>query len=155
MKILKINSSGNTYNSVTRHHVDAIISKLDTNATVTNRDVVHSNLPFIDMEMISAFFSKEELTEAQQQKVALSNTLVDELLNNDILVIGAPMYNFSVPGALKAYFDLIARVGKTFVYGANGPEGIVSGKKAYVVISTVEHPLAALMISQKDTFKRS
>lgn len=146
MKILKINSSGNTYNSVTRHHVDAIVDKLITansSAEVTDRDVVNSNIPFIDMEFIGAIFSQEELTESQVNKLALSNLLVDELLENDVLVIGAPMYNFSVPAALKAYFDMISRAGRTFQYGENGPKGLVSGKKAYVVISTGGTPIGS------------
>lgn len=145
MKILKINSSGNTYNSVTRHHVDLIVDKLNAEsaAEVTERDVVNSNIPFIGPDHLAAMFSKEELTKAQVETLALSNELVDELLENDVLVIGAPMYNFGVPAALKAYFDMIARSGRTFSYSSEGPKGLITGKKAYIVISTGGTPIGS------------
>ena len=54
----------------------------------------------------------------------------------DYIIIGAPIYNFSIPAALKAYFDLIARVGLTFKFTENGPVGLLKGKKAFVVISS-------------------
>ena len=146
MKILKINSSGNTYNSVSRYHVYKVIDKLTTEnptAEVTSRDVVESKLPHIDMNYLSAMFAQGEPTAEQVETMALSNTLVDELLENDLLVIGAPMYNFSVPAALKAYIDLIARAGKTFEYGAQGPKGLITGKKAIVVISSGGTPIGS------------
>jgi FMN-dependent NADH-azoreductase len=58
--------------------------------------------------------------------------LIDELRQADVIVLGLPMYNFGVPSQLKAYFDHIARAGVTFRYTANGPEGLLKGKKAYV-----------------------
>ncbi len=146
MKILKINSSGNTYNSVTRHHVDLIVDKLVSNnasSEVTDRDVVNSNIPFVDMEFLSAAFAQGELTDEQDKALAFSNVLVDELLESDVLVIGAPMYNFTVPAALKAYIDMIARVGRTFHYTPEGPKGLITGTKAIVVISTGGTPIGS------------
>ena len=62
--------------------------------------------------------------------------MVAEVQAADVIVIGAPMYNFSVPSTLKAWVDLIARVGVTFQYTENGPVGLLSGKKAYLVVAT-------------------
>jgi FMN-dependent NADH-azoreductase len=67
--------------------------------------------------------------------VALSDELVAELKAADVVVLAVPMYNFSVPSTLRDYFDHIARAGVTFRYGAGGPEGLVTGKKAYVFIT--------------------
>ena len=58
------------------------------------------------------------------------------LLEADVLVIGAPIYNFSIPASLKAYFDLVARAGLTFKYTENRPEGLLKNKKAYIVVSS-------------------
>ncbi|MDB5756261.1 MAG: FMN-dependent NADH-azoreductase, partial [Massilia sp.] len=63
----------------------------------------------------------------------LSDALVDELLAADVIVIGAPMYNFSVSSTLKAWIDHVARAGRTFEYGATGPVGLVTGKKVFIV----------------------
>ncbi len=69
----------------------------------------------------------------QAQVAAESDALVAELRAADVIVIGLPMYNFGVPSTLKAYFDHVARAGVTFRYTAQGPEGLLEGKKAYVV----------------------
>ncbi|MCL4159185.1 UNVERIFIED_CONTAM: hypothetical protein GTU68_012362, partial [Idotea baltica] len=76
-----------------------------------------------------------ERTEKQKNALKLSDELTNELINADVLVISAPIYNFSVPASLKAYFDLIARAGITFKYGEEGPIGLLKNKKAYIVIA--------------------
>ena len=84
--------------------------------------------------MMGAYFSNPaEHTDDQKRVIKDSDTCVSELLAADILVIGTPMYNFGPPATLKAWIDLVARVGKTFKYGPNGPEGLIEGKKAYIV----------------------
>ena len=65
----------------------------------------------------------------------LSDTLIDELRQADTIVIGAPMYNFAIPAPLKAWIDQVVRVGQTVLFGADGPKGILTGKKVYVVTS--------------------
>lgn len=137
MKVLKINSSSNTHTSVTRKHVDAIINHLSTSneVEVVDRDLAINPPPFIDGNWLGAAFAKEAAPE-HEESLKVSNTLIDEVLDADVLVIGAPMYNFSIPAALKAYFDQIARAGRTFKYTESGPVGLVEGKKAYVVIAT-------------------
>ncbi|MEO9598959.1 NAD(P)H-dependent oxidoreductase [Parasphingorhabdus sp.] len=82
------------------------------------------------------FTDENERTDAQKAELALSDRLVDELIAADTLVIGTPIYNFSVPASLKAWIDMIARARKTFQYTANGPEGLLTGKKAYVLIAS-------------------
>jgi FMN-dependent NADH-azoreductase len=69
----------------------------------------------------------------QNQVVAYSDGLIDELKEADVIVLGLPMYNFGVPSMLKAYFDHVARAGVTFSYTATGPVGLLAGKKAYVL----------------------
>ena len=138
MKVLKINSSSNLYNSVTRKQVDAIVEKLaaSNDLELTTRDLVSTPPSFVSPEWLGAVFSRESTPE-QTEILKESDELVDELLANDVIVLGAPMYNFTVPGVLKAYFDQIARVGRTFRYSDEGmPIGLVEGKKAYVVIAT-------------------
>jgi FMN-dependent NADH-azoreductase len=68
----------------------------------------------------------------QQRHVAESDALIDELRRADVLVLGVPMYNFGVPSTLKAYFDHVARAGVTFRYTAEGPVGLLTGKRAFV-----------------------
>ena len=149
MKVLKINSSAAKSTSLSRCQVDSIVSELlikYPNAEVIERDVAYSNLPFPDDKFIDAIFQGGELNEEQQKVTHLSDQLVDELVGSDILVIGAPMYNFTIPASLKAYFDLIARAGKTFHYNEHGyPLGLVENKKAIVVITTGGIPLGSPM----------
>ena len=73
---------------------------------------------------------------AQAGALVMSDTLVDELQAADILVIGAPIYNFGMPAALKAWFDQVCRMGRTFQYSEQGPKGLLEGKKAYIVITS-------------------
>lgn len=103
---------------------------------VITRDLAADPVPHLDLERFQAFIAApNERTPAQQQAVEYSDALIDELKNADVIVLAVPMYNFSVPSVLRAYFDHIARAGVTFHYTANGPEGLIKGKKAYVFIT--------------------
>ena len=94
-------------------------------------------MPLIDEAWIGANFTPaEERTQEQLEILAFSDELVAELKAADILVIGSPIYNFGVPAALKAWVDLVARARLTFRYTENGPEGLLKGKTAYVVIAS-------------------
>ncbi len=105
-------------------------------ATVIDRDLAANPVPHLDAERFLSFLAKPEArSEAQQAVVAFSDALIDELRRADQIVIGLPMYNFGVPSTLKAYFDHIARAGVTFRYTANGPEGLLKGKKVYVALA--------------------
>ena len=102
-------------------------------AEVVVRDLASQPLPHLDAERFLSFVAAPaERTPRQQALVAESDALVDEIKRAQIIVLGLPMYNFGVPSTLKAYFDHIARAGVTFRYTANGPEGLLAGKKAYV-----------------------
>jgi FMN-dependent NADH-azoreductase len=98
------------------------------------RDVAAAEfVPHLDAERFGAFIAKpEERNSAQQAVVDYSDSLIVELKQADVIVIGLPMYNFGVPSQLKAYFDHIARAGVTFKYTEKGPVGLLAGKKAYV-----------------------
>ena len=72
----------------------------------------------------------------QKAALAISDTLIQELENADEYVIGVPMHNFSIPATLKLWIDQIVRSGRTFAYGANGPSGLLQGKKATLVVAT-------------------
>jgi len=102
-------------------------------ASVINRDLASQPVPHLTAERFQAFSTPaDQRTPEQQRVVAESDVLIDELKRADVIVIGLPMYNFGVPSTLKAYFDHVARAGVTFRYTAQGPEGLLKGKKAYV-----------------------
>ncbi len=101
--------------------------------TLIVRDLAREPVPHLTAETFQAFTTPAlERSPAQQRVVEASDRLVEELQRADVIVIGLPMYNFSVPSTLKAYFDHVARAGVTFRYAADGPEGLLKGKKAYV-----------------------
>ena len=85
--------------------------------------------------MIGASAPLDQQTPESKAAIAVSDSLVEEFLSADRYVFGVPMYNFSVPSTLRAYFDRIARAGVTFRYTANGPEGLLKGTRAYVFIT--------------------
>ena len=103
---------------------------------ITTRDVAEG-LPLIDEAWIGANFTPaEERSPEQSALLALSEELIAEIEAADTLIIGLPIYNFGIPGALKAYIDLIARARRTFEYTPNGPKGLLTGKKAYIVVTS-------------------
>ncbi|MCX7072587.1 MAG: NAD(P)H-dependent oxidoreductase [Gammaproteobacteria bacterium] len=98
------------------------------------RDVASDPIPHLDGARFSAFLTPAASRDAAQNAViAQSDALIAELKSADVIVLGLPMYNFGVPSQLKSYFDHIARAGETFRYTANGPVGLVTGKKVYVL----------------------
>ena len=100
------------------------------------RDLARDPVPHISAERFGAFLAKPgERTPEQQATVDYSDALIAELREADTIVIGLPMYNFSVPSTLRAYFDHVARAGVTFKYTDKGPVGLLIGKKAYVFVT--------------------
>lgn len=100
------------------------------------RDLARDPVPHLDAARFGAFLAKPEARTPEQQAVVdYSNALIAELREADTIVIGLPMYNFSVPSTLRAYFDHVARVGVTFKYTEKGPVGQLTGKKAYVFVT--------------------
>jgi FMN-dependent NADH-azoreductase len=105
--------------------------------SVTSRNLSEAPASPIDQAWVGAAYTPDENQTAEQKEIlALSNELIDEIQAADEIVIGAAMHNFGVPAVLKLWIDQIARRGKTFAYGANGPEGLLKGKKATILIST-------------------
>jgi FMN-dependent NADH-azoreductase len=100
------------------------------------RDLSANPLPHLTAERFQAFTTKAaDRTSAQQAIVNESDALIAELENADTIVLAIPMYNFSVPSTVRAYFDHVARSGVTFRYTENGPEGLIKGKKTYVFLT--------------------
>ncbi|MDB5478070.1 MAG: FMN-dependent NADH-azoreductase [Alphaproteobacteria bacterium] len=135
--ILHLYSSARTEGSATRALTAEIVAQLqrtDQGTTVVYRDLTKQVLPHISPEFLNGLFAGGE--HANHATVKLSDLLIDEVNAADILVIGAPMYNFSVPSQLKAWIDHVLRAGKTFKYSAEGmPIGLVTGKRAIVAIA--------------------
>lgn len=137
MKILHIDASARKDDSVTRKLSAQLVTRLAGNhGQVTYRDL-SEGLPFVDEIKIAAYYAQPGArTDEQREAIALSDTIVSELKDNEILVLGVPVYNFSMPASFKAWADLAARVGETFRYTETGPVGLLENKKAYVVIAS-------------------
>jgi FMN-dependent NADH-azoreductase len=136
LKILEISAGARYEGSISRVLTADLVAGLEArhgNTEVSRRDLANG-LPFIDEDWVTANFTPEEDRNQQhRQTLAQSDALVAELQAADVLVIGAPIYNFSVPATLKAWIDMIARARLTFEYTENGPQGLLRDKKAYVV----------------------
>ncbi|HQU14670.1 MAG: FMN-dependent NADH-azoreductase [Chromatiales bacterium 21-64-14] len=139
LRVLRVDASGRTRESVSRQLTDRFIEGLTArhpHTQVAVRDVA-TGLPFVDEAWIQAnFTAPEERTGAQRAALAQSDTLVQELMDANLLVMGVPVYNFGVPAALKAWIDLVARARLTFRYTENGPVGLLQGRKAYLMVAS-------------------
>ena len=94
-------------------------------------------LPYIVNDQIQAFNTPPENRSAEQlQSIQLSDSLFNEVIEADTIVIGAPMYNFGIPAALKTWIDHLARAGVSFTYTENGPVGLIKDKKVFLAIAT-------------------
>jgi FMN-dependent NADH-azoreductase len=137
-RILQINSSARINGSLSREVTQYLTDQLQgyTQQEILHRDLSETDLPLLTEEHIGAYFTpKEQRDQQQKELLAISDELITELKAADTLVIGAPIYNFSVPAALKAWIDLVCRVGETFVYSENGPQGLLGIEKAYIVVT--------------------
>lgn len=100
---------------------------------ITHRDLAHNPLPHFDAAFVQALGkAPAERSAEEAAQVALADQLIKEFRDADILVIGAPMYNFTVPTTLKTWMDFVARAGDTFKYTEKGPVGLVGEKKIYI-----------------------
>ena len=134
--LLKIDVSPRGDYSVSRQLTKKFASDWQAahNGTIVDRDLVKTNLPFVDLPWIAgAFSSPDQHTPEQKNALKVSDDLIAELFAADHIVIGTPMYNFSIPAILKAYIDHIVRVGKTV---STSYEGLVKGKKVTVIIAS-------------------
>ncbi|MCY4180048.1 MAG: NAD(P)H-dependent oxidoreductase [Litoreibacter sp.] len=134
MTLLHIDSSARNDASITRKLTAAIVAQLG--GDVIRRDLSDS-LPLLTQDWVEANFTPaDQRSDAQKDTLATSDALVAELEAADTVIIGMPIYNFSVPGALKAWIDQIARAGRTFKYTENGPVGLLEGKRAIIVVAS-------------------
>ena len=140
--VLNVQASARHDGSVTRQLSDKILTKIAADQTIT-RDLA-TGLPLLDAAWLAANFTlADDRTDVQRETLALSDTLITEIKQADTIVIGSPVYNFSVPAVLKAWIDQIARVGVTFKYTPDGPVGLLSGKRAIIVIASGGTPIGS------------
>lgn len=132
--ILKINSSVRYNDSVSRQLTDKLVHKICNDAdTVIERDL-NTEMYFITERSLDAITKKDHERNVEQKELAsIADEMIGELQQADVIVIGAPIYNFSASASLKAWADLVARVGTTFNYTENGPVGLLKNKKVYIV----------------------
>lgn len=129
MKLLHLDASALGEHSVSRTLSRAIVQRFQTESPsldVTYHDLDADPLP----HLTAAALAKTEPAQA-----ARADQTLDDFLAADIVVIGVPMYNFSIPSTLKAWIDRIAVAGKTFRYTAEGPQGLAGGKRVILAIS--------------------
>ena len=141
MNILQINSSARRLHegqgSVSTLLANEVVAQLvarNAGAKTVVHDLAVRPLPAMDEATLGALFtSADTRTQAQADRVAFNDQLIAELQAADVIVLTAPMINFGVTSQLKNWIDAVARAGATFKYGANGPEGLVTGKQVIVV----------------------
>ena len=146
MNILHLDSAITGDASVSRQLTADIVARLtaaDPAAKVVYRDLNEGVRP-IDTEWFAAVrVGTEAPTPAQEQHIRVSDTLLAEVQDADTLVIGLPVYNFSLPAQLKNWLDQIARAGVSFRYTAEGPEGLLTGKRAFVAYAAAGTPFGS------------
>ena len=137
MKLLHVDASVLGPNSVSRQVSAAVVERLQAatpGLEIVRRDLATAPLSHLSGEHLAAANGAGG-SEAIQSEVAAGQAALEEFLGADIVVIGAPMYNFTIPTQLKAWIDRILIAGKTFRYGANGPEGLAGDKRVIIAIS--------------------
>jgi len=146
LRILEVQASARGTGSMSRDLTADLIAALKDrygSIAITQRDLA-KGLPFIDEAWVGANFTPdEERTSTHRQILSRSDDLVAELQAADVIVIGAPIYNFSLPAVLKAWVDMIARARLTFRYTEAGVEGLLKDKKAYVVVPSGGVPIGS------------
>jgi len=137
MKILQVNSGIRGAESNSTKLADKITAKLQSlspEASLEVRDL--SSQPFLDAAALGALFTPaEKRTPEQTARVAVDDATIAQMLSADVLVLGVPLYNLSVPVQFKAWIDAVSRAGTTFRYTAEGPVGLVTGKKVFVALA--------------------
>jgi FMN-dependent NADH-azoreductase len=137
MKLLHLDSSVLGPHSVSRQVSAAIVDRLrqaTPSLDIVYRDLTQTPLAHLSGSHLAAAQGAPAPAELGPD-LAASAAVLDEFLAADIVVIGAPMYNFTIPSQLKAWIDRVLVAGKTFSYGANGPQGLAGGKRVIVAIS--------------------
>ena len=140
MKTLLIINSSPRSNSVSRkltREFAAQWTAANPDGRILERDLSDGSIPYLSEPWIEAAYTPESArTPAQRDMLSLSDRLIDEVLAADVIVLGVPMHNFSVPATFKAWIDQIARAGKTFSYSDQGPKGLIPSNKKVIAILT-------------------
>jgi FMN-dependent NADH-azoreductase len=143
MNVLHIDSGILGDHSVSRRLTAAIAAQIKAdhpNASIVYRDLVAKPVSHLSgAHLMAANAKPEELDAVIAADLADGAAILDQFLAADTIVIGAPMYNFSLPSQLKAWIDRVAVAGKTFRYSENGPEGLATGKKVIVASTRGGH----------------
>jgi FMN-dependent NADH-azoreductase len=138
--LLKLDSSPMGQGSISRKLTAQFTEtwlKSHPGGKVIERDLTMLNLPVVDASWVGAAHTPESSRAAAQSKaLATSDSLINDLEQADEYVFGVPMHNFSIPSTLKLWIDQVVRVGKTFSYGATGPKGLLTGKKATLLLAS-------------------
>lgn len=136
-RVLVIESSARQQGSVSRELTQQFIANWQAAHPADQiqvRDLAAEPVPHLDATLLAGWMTpSEQQTEAEKAALARSNQLTDELLAADVLVLAAPMYNFAIPSTLKAWLDHVLRAGVTFKYTETGPQGLLTGKRAFVL----------------------
>ena len=137
--ILLVQSSPRGSESFSQKVAQSVVNDLKARqpgANVVVRDLAANPPPHVGLPFITGMYAPpEHRTPEQAQAIALSDALIDELFAADTILIAVPMHNFTLPSTLKAWIDHVARAGRTFNYGAHGPEGLLKGKRAILVLA--------------------
>lgn len=136
-RVLVIESSARQQGSISRELTQQFIAKWQAahpTDQIQVRDLAAEPVPHLDATLLGGWMTpSEQQSEAEKAALARSNQLTDELLAADVLVLAAPMYNFAIPSTLKAWLDHVLRAGVTFKYTETGPQGLLTGKRAFVL----------------------
>jgi FMN-dependent NADH-azoreductase len=136
-RVLVIESSARQQGSVSRELTQQFIANWQaahSGDQIQVRDLAVEPVPHLDATLLGGWMTpSEQQSEAEKAALARSNQLTDELLAADVLVLAAPMYNFAIPSTLKAWLDHVLRAGVTFKYTETGPQGLLTGKRAFVL----------------------
>jgi len=145
MNILHIDSSARKAESISRKLANDLVKKIKTEKDQLVYRDISGNIPFVaGIKGAGFIIPEEERNEQDKELFKFSDELVDELLAADTIVISTPIYNFGPPAAAKAWFDLVARAGRTFKYEPTGPIGLISGgKKVYLVVTSGGVPVGS------------
>ena len=136
-RVLVIESSARQQGSVSRELTQQLITNWQAAHPADQiqvRDLAAEPVPHLDATLLGGWMTpSEQQSDAEKAALARSNQLTDELLAADVLVLAAPMYNFAIPSTLKAWLDHVLRAGVTFKYSETGPQGLLTGKRAFVL----------------------
>ena len=153
MKLLRIDSSARR-SSVSRQLTAKFVDSWkegNPNGEIIERDLATTQLPLITDEWTQAAHTPEaNLTPSQKEVLSVSDGLIKETIEADVIVIGVPMYNFTIPAPLKGWIDQVVGVNKTVAWGANGPQGLLQGKKVVVITSRGSSFLPGTQSAQYD-----